>query len=73
MEVMQNPVIAQDGHTYERSAIEEWFSRSASANSPMTGERLPNKTLIPNRSLQSAIKDFKARQDAIKPGGAAPK
>jgi hypothetical protein len=26
---MQDPVMAADGHTYERSAIEEWIERAA--------------------------------------------
>ncbi|KAK9804850.1 hypothetical protein WJX72_008634 [[Myrmecia] bisecta] len=32
---MTDPVIAADGHSYEKSAIEEWFSRHDT--SPMTG------------------------------------
>jgi hypothetical protein len=27
MEVMRDPVIAADGHTYEREAIENWLRR----------------------------------------------
>lgn len=33
-EVMDDPVIAADGYTYERSAIEDWLSRSK--ESPIT-------------------------------------
>ncbi|KAK9816505.1 hypothetical protein WJX72_001230 [[Myrmecia] bisecta] len=35
-EVYEDPVVAADGHTYERSAIAEWFSRHDT--SPMTNE-----------------------------------
>ena len=28
-EVMKDPVMAQDGHTYERVCIEEWFQTGA--------------------------------------------
>lgn len=30
-EVMDDPVIAADGYTYERSAIEEWFKKRCGA------------------------------------------
>ena len=63
MEVMAQPVVAADGHTYERAAIESWFRQNSS--SPMTGEQLPNTTLIPNRSLQSAIAEFQERRGLI--------
>lgn len=39
-----NPVLAQDGHMYERSAIERWFTTSN--RSPITNNRM-NTTLIP--------------------------
>ena len=34
-EIMQEPVVAADGVSYERKAIEDWFTRSNC--SPMTG------------------------------------
>jgi uncharacterized protein len=36
---MENPVIAADGHSYERGAIERWFSTGHNT-SPLTGLRL---------------------------------
>jgi len=63
MEVMQKPVVAADGHTYERDAIASWFAMNST--SPMTGEPLLNTTLIPNHSLQSAISDFQERRGLI--------
>ena len=38
-EVMNDPVICADGHSYERAAIEEWF-RTKHKTSPLTNERL---------------------------------
>jgi hypothetical protein len=32
--VMQDPVMAQDGHTYERSAIETWIAKAAQGALP---------------------------------------
>ena len=53
-EVMRDPVIAADGHTYERNRIECWLQRHGQV-SPMSGTRLPNRALIPNRALRQLI------------------
>ena len=42
---MTDPVVAGDGRTYERSAIERWFA--GHDTSPMTGSTLPSKDLFP--------------------------
>ncbi|KAH8048165.1 hypothetical protein JL720_15878 [Aureococcus anophagefferens] len=52
-ELMQDPVIASDGHTYERSAIAAWFERRRT--SPITNEDLPNLDLVPAHALRSLI------------------
>lgn len=52
-EVMADPVIAADGHTYERTAIERWLSQHLS--SPMTNAPLPSRALLPNFTLRSQI------------------
>ncbi|KAK9817018.1 hypothetical protein WJX72_008414 [[Myrmecia] bisecta] len=59
-EVMRDPVIAIDGHTYERSAIEEWFAKSNI--SPMTGAELddPLATIIPNIGVRRLIECYAA-------------
>ncbi|CAL9069556.1 unnamed protein product [Musa banksii] len=57
--VMDDPCIAADGYTYDRYAIGAWLSWNE--NSPMTNLPLPNKELIPDNSLLSAIIDWKAR------------
>jgi len=57
-EVMKDPVVAADGYSYERSAIETYFKSSPSARSPMTGSQLPNKTLVVNQALRIMINDW---------------
>jgi len=52
-DVMEDPVIAMDGHTYERKAIEEWLLTRDT--SPMTNMTLPSKMLVPNLAVRSMI------------------
>ncbi|KAH8972193.1 hypothetical protein BDL97_02G183200 [Sphagnum fallax] len=66
-EVMQDPVITADGHTYERSAILRWLQTHDT--SPITGEVLPplpgvsgtvvDKTLRPNHILRGQIIEYR--------------
>lgn len=53
MEIMLEPVICCDGHTYEREEIERWLKKSA--RSPLTNLLLANKDLIPNRAIKTCI------------------
>jgi hypothetical protein len=55
-EIMIDPAIAIDGHSYERQAMEKWLT--AHATSPKTNEKLPTKILIPNLALRSRIHNF---------------
>ncbi len=48
-DVMKEPVVASDGHTYERTAIELWLKNNNT--SPMTGLQLSNKQLTPAQKL----------------------
>jgi hypothetical protein len=59
LSILRDPVIAADGHSYERSAIEEWFTRSN--RSPKTNEILDNLHIISNHALRSTINDFFAK------------
>ncbi|KAM3917573.1 WD repeat, SAM and U-box domain-containing protein 1 isoform 2-T2 [Leptodactylus fuscus] len=52
-EIMKDPVIASDGYSYERKAIESWISTRRS--SPMTNLPLENLLLTPNRTLKMAL------------------
>ena len=60
---LEDPVICTDGHTYERAAIERWFS-GGRMTSPVTNQRLRDRTLIPNHALRSAIAMLHERGDA---------
>eukprot|EP00039_Didymoeca_costata_P029781 m.26357 g.26357 ORF g.26357 m.26357 type:complete len:705 (-) comp7788_c0_seq1:126-2240(-) len=55
-DIMTDPVLALDGHTYERSAIESWFQRSNT--SPLTNQEIPD-TLIPCHSIRNMIQDWR--------------
>ena len=54
-EVLEDPVIAMDGFTYERAAITTWFQRHDT--SPMTRVVIP-PTLIPNVGKRSEIANW---------------
>ena len=56
-ELMRDPVILVDGHTYERRAIVDWLDLGK-VTSPVTNEQLQNAILIPNYALRSAISLF---------------
>lgn len=56
LEIMHDPVIAGDGHSYERSAIERWLS--GHRTSPLTGRVMPSMTLLPNHRLRQLIQDL---------------
>ena len=60
-ELMSYPVIAADGHSYDRANIETWMREQTNGqpSSPMTGAPLDNPTLIPNHALRTAIESFK--------------
>ncbi len=59
MDVMRDPVVAADGHSYERTAILQHFQRGVHVKSPITGAPLPNQDLIDNYALKAMIMDWK--------------
>lgn len=56
VQIMFDPVIAEDGCTYEREAIEQWFNNGHN-NSPM-GHGIIGSLLIPNRDKKFDIIQF---------------
>ncbi len=56
-DVMVDPVIATDGHTYERTAIERWL-KTDGAKSPMTQEPFGTKRLLPNHFVKALIHEY---------------
>lgn len=57
---MRDPVIAEDGHTYEKAVIEKWLEKSPT--SPMTRQQLSSAMLIPNFALKQLIDQWKDEQ-----------
>ena len=57
---MEDPVMAADGFSYERGAIEDWLSRGSSS-SPMTGAPLAHQHLAPNLAVRTAVDIMKRR------------
>ena len=59
MELMEDPVLAMDGHTYDRSSIEAWL-KTGKKTSPKTNAPLPSLTLVPNHAVKSMVQDYLA-------------
>jgi hypothetical protein len=55
--LMVDPVVAQDGHTYERTDIETWLRKNST--SPMDRSSITNTKLYPNIGLKTAIQLWK--------------
>lgn len=53
MVVMKEPVLATDGYTYEKEAIQQWLR--SNTISPMTREPMRFSDCRPNRALRDAI------------------
>jgi len=64
MEVMEDPVICADGHTYEKKAIKKWLREKK--RSPKTNAELKSKKLFPNHGLKSLIQDWKQRKNNVR-------
>jgi Mg-chelatase subunit ChlD len=62
-EIMEDPVICSDGHTYDRKNIYNWLITLNKNTSPITGLRLENKNLTPNHTLKSMIEEFKGNKN----------
>jgi transcriptional regulator with GAF, ATPase, and Fis domain len=56
---MHDPMVLTDGHTYEQRHIEEWLKTHDT--SPVSGARLPQKTIFPNHALRNAIEEYFAQ------------
>ncbi|XP_062237062.1 WD repeat, SAM and U-box domain-containing protein 1 isoform X1 [Platichthys flesus] len=60
-ELMKEPVIAADGYSYEKEAIESWIN-TKNRSSPMTNLPLLTTLLTPNHTLKMAIGRWKTSQ-----------
>lgn len=57
-QILRDPVVAKDGHTYERSAISLWLETHKT--SPMTKEEISSADLVANLNLKRLIYDLVA-------------
>eukprot|EP00002_Diphylleia_rotans_P001682 TRINITY_DN10941_c0_g1_i2.p1 TRINITY_DN10941_c0_g1~~TRINITY_DN10941_c0_g1_i2.p1 ORF type:complete len:325 (-),score=42.59 TRINITY_DN10941_c0_g1_i2:809-1783(-) len=57
MAILQDPVVAADGFTYERTEIQRWIKYNR-VSSPLTNKPLPSKVLHPNKALKQLISAF---------------
>lgn len=57
LEIMRDPVMTTQGHTYERSTIQAWFD-SGHKTDPLTNQPLLNETLITNYAIKSIIESI---------------
>ena len=55
--VMEHPVMARDGYSYERSALEQYIAGRPNFLSPMTGLEIPSEPLMTNNGLRSDIQN----------------
>jgi hypothetical protein len=53
--IMLDPVVAEDGHSYERQAIESWLQ--SNRTSPVTGVPMPSK-LLSNAGTKKMIEEW---------------
>jgi hypothetical protein len=56
MDIMYDPVLDQEGNTYERRAVMEWLQHKR--NSPVSRQPLNDKMLIPNNALRETIHEL---------------
>lgn len=64
-ELLQDPVVAADGHTYSRQAIVRWFQIRRS--SPLTGLQVANTNLVPDHQRAAKIVAWIEGDDLLSP------
>ena len=62
-EIMKDPVIASDGHTYERANIEAYLKQHN--KSPVTGVGMDHSFVFPNHSVKKLIEKFLSENKSI--------
>ena len=64
-DIMQDPVMDREGHTFERVNIEKWIGTHH--NCPLGREPLALTDLSPNRALRDAIEKFLEANPSMRP------
>jgi hypothetical protein len=65
MDIMKDPVICEDGYSYEKNNIINWLKRSGT--SPMTREKMSLERILPNDSVKSAIDKWNKERNKKRP------
>ena len=60
LELFMDPVIAEDGNTYERNAITQWIHQHGT--SPITKKPMNIDRLTPNHTIKDSVTYFKQQQ-----------
>lgn len=71
-EIMEEPVEIASGQTFERTAIDKWFS-AGNSNCPTTKVELENLEIKLNLALRQSIQEWKERNVAISIAATKPK
>ena len=58
--MMADPVVANDGHSYERAAIAHWLATHNT--SPQTREPMVSRELVPNHALRARIAAWRTQR-----------
>lgn len=56
LDIMRDPVVGRDGHSYERSGVEA--ALALNPHSPLTRQPMASTDLIPNHALRNAIQEW---------------
>lgn len=59
--LMEDPVLAPDGNSYDRDPLERWARERTPPRLPLTNLPFNVSQLVPNRSLRDAIDDWKVQ------------
>lgn len=74
--IMEDPVMAMDGVTYERQAITAYFrherAQGRMPRSPLSRQTIPSEQLLPNRALKAVIQAHRCLQREAKPNDDEP-
>lgn len=70
LELFMDPVIAEDGNTYERNAITQWIHQHGT--SPITKKSMNIDRLTPNHTIKDSVANFKQQQTREKGESSAP-
>ena len=68
--LMDDPVVASDGFTYNREEIQKWFK--GHDTSPRTNEPFEHKILIPNMAMRQQIIAWREKHGLPIPSFGAP-